>query len=363
MNLKLRIVITFLFVPLFFTSVYGYEIVENKLLEFQAYTDEVSTLFYSVDTTILYTRGRDKSPTDTPHTDYSIKSWNPLSGQFLGTVYAGSLCDYSADGQRMLIRTKPEEGAILLDISTKSVLHTFSHSYLLYNARFSADENQVFTCGAVLPEGQEGSFAEIKIWDCDTGELLDTKSKGPIIVNNEEIILRYCSSIDVSPNGRYIYALYGYWYEYYPGVQVVMGYDELIDLSDWQVMRIYGPGDRAHFSPDEKHWAVGEKIFDLGTHLRVGSFEGAEALFDYSPNGKYMLGKSSISDWGTIWDADTGQPIAAIPDPAGYSTAGAWSPDGSKVVVGTRYGKITVWDVSEFVQSAVGDEAGAYGER
>ncbi len=360
MRKKRRIVATFFSLSLFSISAFGYEEVSSKSLEFSAYTDELFTIFYSSNAAIIYTCGLDDDSTDSFNTDVSIKAWDSQTGQSLGTIYTGLLCDYSVDGQRAIIRTKPEEGAILFDIPTKSILHTFSHSYLLYNAAFSADENQVFTCGAVLPEGQEDSYAEIKIWDCDTGELLDSKTKGSVIVDSEEIILRYCSSTDISPDGRYIYALYGYWYEYSPGMQVVMGYDELIDLNDWQVLRIYGPGDRTYFSPDKNHWAVGKKIFDLGTHSWVGSFEGAEALFNYSPNGKYMLGKSAISDWGTIWDADTGNPIVVMPAPFGYSTAGAWSPDGSKVVIGGYDGKITVWDVSEFVQSSVGEEAEEY---
>ncbi len=372
MQRLLRIVITLFFVPHFFISAYGYEVLKVKVREFKAYNDKVSKIFYSPNGKILYTCGTNRLSSEPLDTEVTIKSWDAKSGEFLETIHSGFLCDYSADAQQLLIHTSLEEGAILLDIPTKSVLNTFSHSYLLYNAMFSADGKYVYTCGAVLPEGQEGSNAVIKIWDRRTGDLLDTKIKEPIIINNEEAIMRFCGSVDVSPDEEYAYFSYGYWYEYSPGVEVVMGCAELVDLNNWHTLRILEGGGDSAFSPDKKHWALSgynTRIFDLQQQMVVLSFGENIDLYGYSPNGKYILSGDGIETpgiqkRGVIWDASTGEAIAIVPmSGTGYSTAGTWSPDGIKVAIGDYNGTVTIWDPLNLIQSSIGQESEAYEEQ
>ncbi len=356
MHHLLRIFITLFFVPHFFISAYGYEIMDYKIWEYQPYDGKILKMLFSPDGGILYTYGSGGG-------GVSIKALNFQSGEFLENIHNAILYDISNDGQYLLIGES--DSAILWSVAYQSPVRTFSDSYSLHSARLSIDNRRVYTSGAVYLEGHIDSSAVIKTWDAETSELLNTNIRPSAMVKlgeiYEEVTPRSCGGIDLSPDGNFLYASYGFMYEYYPGVWVGMGYGELTYLDDWQTALIVEGGDSS-FSPDKKHWATEDKILDLETQTWVHSLEGLTELFNYSPNGKYILGKSSISYWGTIWDADTGQPIVVMPATFGYSTAGAWSPDGSKVVIGGWDGTITVWDVIEFVESSVGKEAEAYGK-
>jgi WD40 repeat protein len=90
-----------------------------------------------------------------------------------------------------------------------------------------------------------------------------------------------------------------------------------------------------NFAPPRKEPGPSDPLSDLSWSVRVG-------FVAYSPDGKLLAAGGERT---VVADAATGKEVVALPGDGGPATAGAFSPDGKRLVTG-GYQAAIVWDVS-----------------
>jgi WD40 repeat protein len=200
------------------------------------------------------------------------------------------------------------------------------HTDSVYSVAFSADGKHVVS---------GSSDDTIRIWDAGTGELM----AGPIEGHSDSVC-----SIAVSPDGQHVVSgsddrtictwdaetgqLVGRPFEGH------RGYVESIALSPCGGMVVSGSDDRT------------VRIWDMGTGALVAAplegHTGCVQCVAFSPNAKRVV---SCSDDSTIciWDIPNGELVVSVPKVNGSVLSVAFSPD-SRHVVSCSYEAIRIWD-------------------
>jgi WD40 repeat protein len=127
---------------------------------------------------------------------------------------------------------------------------------------------------------------------------------------------------------------------------------DVVDGKVQHTLRGNGEGLRAlAFAPDSKFLAVAGtgsiiRIWNLTTGELERTFENSKRSLSglaFSPNGKILA--ASGSGGVALWDIATGQIKTKLPDYLYYPVAIAFTPDGSRIVVGCSDAKIVVWNI------------------
>jgi WD40 repeat protein/transcriptional regulator with XRE-family HTH domain len=297
------------------------------------HTDEVLTVSYSPDGTLLASGGE----------DMTAKIWDVRTGQELRTLggHAGwvNRVSFSPDGA--LLATAGEDGvAKLWDVSTGRELHALvGHAGPVYDLAFSSDGNLLATASG---------DATVRIWDARSGQELRAEStSGPV------------GSVAFSPDGA----------------QLTGGFEDgtviFWDVETGEELRTLPAHENTiigvAFSPDSSRLAIAgfdgvARVFDLATQEALYSLaEHTSSLSRvvFTPDGSRII-TSSQDGTARIWDAATGREQFII---SGHTGAGAIydvavSPScveppaapfvwcGAALATASRDHTIKLWDIS-----------------
>lgn len=146
---------------------------------------------------------------------------------------------------------------------------------------------------------------------------------------------------------------------------------------DWQADAVIATLDptlelsieRLTFSPDGTQLAVATdediRVWDIATemieHVLLTERGGSSDVLAYTPDGSFIV-NSGTAEAMNVWNPQTGELLAAIPELGGEPTAVAFSPDGTLMLTSVFQGGSFMWDLStigaENIQrAALGDNA------
>jgi WD40 repeat protein len=145
------------------------------------------------------------------------------------------------------------------------------------------------------------------------------------------------------------------------------GDDSTVTVWDWrnrQAVATFNNEDvsasRLAFSPDGSQLAVGTEdtvrlwsIADgtLIQTLNTGS-GGITDVLTYSPDGQYLINGGAIPQL-TLWDPQTGEQVAQLPDVGGDRTSASFSPDGTILATSVLGGTVTLWNMTQITSATV----------
>ena len=232
----------------------------------------------------------------------------------------------SPDGS-VLVPEGPEESGLVEvhDARTGALLRSWqAHTVDLNDVGIGPD-------GTLVTSGDDGA---LKAWDLASGEELGSVSgPGPEPVWNPQ----------VSADGSVMAAGWS------PSRTV-----RVHDLRSGRTIRSFtdlGVGWALALSPDGKRIALAPEegrlaVFSVASGRRVVDLAGSDlwvADMAWSPDGRWVAG-SLDGRGGRIWDARTGEQVAAlVPGHVGYAPVISWSPDSSVVATAGHDGTARVW--------------------
>ena len=258
--------------------------------------------------------------------DKTLKMWDAATGQLMRTfVHLGPVCSvaFSPDGKRVLTGS----GKTMSDAARQELTGTGSPDSLRLWDAATGRLVQTFPAGGVgfvafSPDGARvlSSGGGLKLWDVASGQLVHTYSGIPPVA--------------FSPDGTRMLS---------GGSDHAL---KLWDLSTGQLVHTFPVHSDSvfsvAFSADGTRILSGSgdntiRIWDLGTGQLVRTFEGhwGPAIAS-SRDGTLVLSASKDKAF-KLWDAATGQLVHTFPGDGEEVGLVAISPDGKRVVLGTRY--------------------------
>jgi WD40 repeat protein len=240
---------------------------------------------------------------------------------------------YSPDG-KFLASACNDKTIRLWDAQTGELLQTLKgHTDSVNAVAFSPDSKQ-------LASGSDDSM--VRVWDSNSGEALQTLAAERIV-----------QSVAFSPDGKLIAS------------GLTNNNIGLWDVHSGQLLKtLLGHKDTVHalaFSPDGKLLASAGfdqmiRIWDghLGTDLQA--FKAHSGFLNYihnlafSPDGRLLASASSDSTvklWDTslLWKAHLGTAMRTLRHSSGLVYAVAISPDNNLLASGTSNGEVMLWDL------------------
>jgi WD40 repeat protein len=287
--------------------------------------------------------------------DKVVLSWNPATGQCLGTavdVPAGVLTlDVSPDGLSLLIDTW--DGLTLWDLATRREIRRFSGKRPSHSGFYRA---------AFSPDGKSVTM-ELKVWETATGRqlasFLDKQPDWPV-VNSHYLCTRY------TPDSQQL-------------VSVETKGIRILDIPSKSVAAIpvrrdFADPTRAAVSPDGRLVAVGNhaqmqagfpsdapdlpvRVYEVATGRQVFALEGHTdqiTSLAFSPDGK-TLATAAGDHWHPkdktirIWDTADGRELRRIDVAKNGARQVAYLPSGRAIVSLGMDGVATVWDIAEII--------------
>jgi WD40 repeat protein len=136
-----------------------------------------------------------------------------------------------------------------------------------------------------------------------------------------------------------------------------------VSLWNGALQHLFGatPSESVHAiasSPDGKHLAAGitgrtllvwdTTKSDAPMKLNLGPGSGAILSAAYSPDGKRIAAGAEGSGEIGVWDASSGQLLGLLKGHSASVEALNFSPDGSRIVSGSRDKSIRVWDAATY---------------
>ena len=129
----------------------------------------------------------------------------------------------------------------------------------------------------------------------------------------------------------------------------------------------------AVFSPDGRRIVTTSvtgdgHLWDAETYVEIATLRGhrgALGMATFSPDGS-LVATVSVEGTARLWDASDGTEVGVFgPDGDGgpvseafynFETDAAFSPDGSRLVVASRDGRVRLWDVRSKTQMVVSQD-------
>ncbi len=240
-------------------------------------------------------------------------------------------------------------------------------------ATFSPDGRTIVTC-EYLRKRDTGAETnqQLGLWDVETGERLRSipcpRGDLPSRYYHE-----YPRSFTFSPDGKKALIVYRVKRT---GIPIFDDYQELWDTVSWQPIRGRLHSWASSFTPDSQLYAStncdaghGSGLLNVETGDVVSSFGGPASYIQLSPDGRFAISFSTIGKGYTLWDPHTGGGRRFYPGYVYNAMKAVFYPDSRSVAVktdlddmvtGPTHNAITVWDISDLVQSDVGKEAREY---
>lgn len=263
----------------------------------------------------------------------TLMIWDVSSGDLLHRFETGQRVqsvDLSSDGLYVLAGMI-DSGIYLWDLQTQQIIRRFiGHTAPINDARFSLDGKQV-----VSAAGDD----IVGVWNVETGQLIRELRGGRTIAY----------TVIFSSDGRYVLA---------------GGADNTIRLWDlWEgqiVRKFVGHHDWIQsiaLSPDQKtaltaSWDGTAIVWNVetGQELRRLTAPQGAVLYDvaYAPDGATALIAGGVHYGGPgdviLWDLNTGQILRRYSGHTAFSSAVAFSHDGTTFMSGSGNGSAFLWD-------------------
>ncbi len=301
-------------------GVWLYDVVTLRELALLAHTDQVTSVAFSLDGTML------ASGTG----DGTVKLWNVEAGQNIATFagHAGSVesIALSPDGKTLATGSGVWDGTVKLwDVTTGRTIATLKgHTGFIESVAFSPD-------GKILASGAwDGT---VKLWNVGTRQNIATFAGHAGSVE----------SIALSPDGITLASGSG------------DGTVKLWDMAMRTNIATFA-GHRAGvksvaFSPDGTMLASGSedntiKLWDPVMRTNIATLvrhTDAVNFVDFSPNGTILV-SGSEDNTVNLWDVVT-QNITTLEGHMGSINSLMFSPDGTTLASGSRNGTV-IWDVA-----------------
>jgi len=254
--------------------------------------------------------------------------WDSQTGEIMlkldiqGNSSAQAL--WSPEGDRILTFGNSTVAEIW-DASTGALLHAFS-DYGGYYADWSPDGNRIHTSYSFSQDS-------LMIWDANTGEPLSSLPGGVGLVK----FGRW------SPDGKNILASTGQVWNVETGEKLftLSGYEEQID-SRLQILAFYSP-DGSYLAGGFQGGGPG-RIWDAATGEEILKLPGhsGRVITEWSPTGDRLITFGLDDGTAKIWDLESGEEIHTLVG----NWPGAWSPDGTHILLTGENGQIKVWDAA-----------------
>ena len=250
----------------------------------------------------------------------------------------GNLINFSPDGEMLAVSTRTE-GIKFYDVESQeqSLTLEVSEDLIPYGIAFSPDNMQIATCW----DDNWGGSISIKIWDMLTGKLLNEFERKDSIFN-----LAY------NQDGSLLYGL--------GSEGIVYTWDIAKQTEEMILTGKSEMGTSFAFTPDGQLLAVGTsrhyefhsetklRLFDALSGEIVHELEGHQAFIRslaFNPDGG-MLASACENGTVRLWDTQTGEQLAFLNLPLGYSSA-AFSPDGTLLATAGFGDVLRLWRVPE----------------
>ena len=294
----------------------------KKIAELRGHTEPVQRARFSADGRFVLTVSEDLTARVWDTEDW--RSTLVLRGH-TGMLFAGS---FSADGTSV-VTGGADRTVRIWDTTVDELQKKFrGHNEALTTAEFSPDGRLVLT---------SGRDRTARVWDVSTGrstELAGHKDRIYTASFNRDGTMIVTASKDTT--ARIWEAKSGHY---------------LVELRGRG-----GPLLDAEFSPDDDLVVTGSqdrsaRIWETRTGRLVAELKHADEVRSakFSPDGKFVatIGGFSV----LLWDAHSYRktaeltfPERLIPTVEGGANAVAFSPDGSRIAVGTQVGRVGLWD-------------------
>jgi eukaryotic-like serine/threonine-protein kinase len=340
---------------------YVHRLCHSDLLNLEPHTDIVQSASYSPDGSLILSTSRDKT----------AKIWDARSGTELLTLkgitnWKGSAA-FSPDGSR-IVTGSGDNTAKLWDAKTGAeVLTLRGHTADVLSVAYSPDGSRIVT-------GSQDKTA--KTWDARTGaEVLTLRGHVGAVTSasyspdGSRIVTAAAFDMKVkvwdANTGAAFLTLRGFTDQvgsavFGPdGSQVVTGgFDGVVRVwnakTGAEIRTFKGHTSRvdsASFSPDGSLLVSGSfdrtvKVWNAKTGSEVRTFKGfLEMVFSasFSPDGKRIV---TVSDHKVrVWDLLIGAEVLSVGRGSAIRSI-AYSPDGSRLLVGLAFGSAEVWDAT-----------------
>lgn len=144
------------------------------------------------------------------------------------------------------------------------------------------------------------------------------------------------------------------------------GEDELVHLWHWrereQTATIDNGAESINiaYAPDSSQVATAGQDFVTIWRPSDGEFQhtlqtgpgGAVDVLTYAPDGRYLVTGGTAPDMA-VWDGDSGELLAVLPEIGGRRTSAAFSPDGDLLLASELDGPVTLWDMTRISEETV----------
>jgi len=250
---------------------------------------------------------------------------------------------FTPDGKQIVSGSFKEKTIRIWDVATgREIRNIISDINGVDGLRLIPDGKQIISSSFNLP-------GIIRIWDKDTGKELRTIS---------DFAYQPILSMDLSPDGKQIAAIYDEFYEDENDISRIVFYNA---DTGRQIRTIFTEGAGSiTFSPDEKQIATCHpdnkkiKIWDLVTGQEILTISEDVIWLNFltfTPDGKYIISKAYSKQTHdpviTIWDANTGKKNTIISEKPEQFSPIAISPDGNLMaIVLYREKLISLFDIA-----------------
>ncbi len=283
-----------------------------------------------------------------------LKIYNALTGECVKDLSSLDLghwpirnhtkISFSADGKRLVVpagnrrdnpdRNGPVDTVFVIDVESGKILRDFGresgeHADIspdgkyVVSTLYHADERGENENG----NGEKYYRNDVKLWDVDTGKLLQTW-KHP---KDGGIPFK---AISFSCDGKNVVTTRG-------------GVAEIREIPSGRIAATLDVGGHnVCFSPDGKYLGLSRGVWDIQTGKCLYKFDTDNTSFAWSPSGKFVVAPGK-NDTFCLYSSQNGELIKELSPGGKYALSVAWSPDEKYIAFAQWYTSksVSIYDV------------------